>query len=377
MDMIKRTLLQTIKKFQKNGFINLIYGPRRVGKTTLLKQLIADYEDKSVIWFNGDTQEARQLLSDTRESNLLRAVKDYQVVVVDEAQRISNIGLSLKILVDVFPEKIFYVTGSSPIGLAKGVKESLTGRNLTYNLFPFSTAEIKSQLKSPQITSMLPEQLIYGSYPQLWTLPTPLEKEHYLAAVIDDYLFKDILLLKSIDNPDNLKRLAILLAFQLGSEVSYNELAKNLQIDVKTTQRYIALLKQSFIISEIGSYSRNLRKEIAKGKKYYFWDLGLRNALINQFADLDLRQDRGALWENFLVIERIKKHIYQHQLYNYYFWRTYEKAEIDWLEEKQGQLFAYEFKYRKLKAKTPVSFRDAYKQEVKLINKDNYLDFVL
>lgn len=375
MDMIQRTVASTILNSLKPGFINIIYGPRRVGKTVLLKQL-ADTLGKPGVWFDGDHQETRDALSSTSPVTLTGLVNHNQVVYVDEAQRIPNIGLSLKILIDLFPQKIFFVTGSSALALSHGIQETLTGRTLQYKLYPLSTTELTSTITTHQKSSFLESQLTTGGYPQLLFLPTLTEKREYLKSIVDGYLFRDVLELKSIEQPDNLRKLTTLLAFQIGSIVSYNELANNLTIDVKTVIRYLSLLKQSFVIFELGSYARNLRKEVAKSKKYYFWDLGIRNALIDQFHSLNLRSDKGQLWENFLAVERLKKLEYSKTLTQCYFWRTYEQAEIDWIEEANGILTAYEFKLQKKQVKTPKTFKETYSKNVSIVSKENYLDFI-
>lgn len=373
--MIKRLLTQTILKNQQTGFINLIYGPRRVGKTILLEQLTVNIPKGDMLWFNGDTQETRTTLSTTSEVALRNLVQKANIVVIDEAQRISNIGLVLKILIDAFPQKTFYVTGSSSLLLSRGTQEPLTGRNKTYRLYPLSTVEIANHLPDYQKPALLYEQLRFGGYPYLQQLTQETEKKSYLRSIVSDYLFKDLFLLKEIEQPDNLRKLATLLSFQVGSQVSYNELATNLLIDTKTVMRYITLLKESFILFEIGSFAKNLRSELTKAKKYYFWDLGIRNALIDQFLSLDIRPDRGQLWENFLAIERMKKHEYTNIHRSYYFWRTYEQTEIDWIETHEDNLEAYEFKWKE-KAKTPKAFKDAYKISTGTISTNNYLEFI-
>ena len=375
--MIQRDLVKTIKKSIKPGFISIIYGPRRVGKTVLLQQLISQFTKEKNIVFNGDTQETRDLLSSTSETVLTNTVKNADIVVIDEAQRIENIALSLKILIDKFPEKKIFVTGSSSIDIAKGIKETLTGRTNKFRLYPLSTKEITSQIQKFQKSYLLEEQLIYGGYPYLQSLNTSTEKQEYLKSITEDYLFRDILLLKEIERPDNLRKLTTLLAFQIGSEVSLNELANNLNIDVKTVQRYISLLKQGFIIFEHSAYSTNLRSEVSKTKKYYFWDLGIRNAVTEQFLPLNSRTDVGSLWENFLAVERLKKQEYSQTPTTSYFGRSYDQAEIAWIEINQENIQAYEFKWKNKKARTPKAFKEAYKTEVHEISKNNYLDFIL
>lgn len=253
----------------------------------------------------------------------------------------------------------------------------MTGRSLKYKLYPLSTGELTAGLETYEKNSKLEEQLIFGGYPYLQRLSRNQEKKDYLKSLVQDYLFKDVLELQNVSVPENLRKLAILLAFQVGSEVSLNELANNLGIDVKTVSKYLSLLKQGLIISELGAFSKNLRKEVVKSKKYYFWDLGIRNALIDQFLPTDSRTDVGQLWENFLIIERLKKDEYQRSLKSYYFWRTYEQAEIDWVEVEEEKIKAFEFKWKKIKSHTPKAFKQAYKAEVEIISVNNYLNFVL
>ena len=372
--MITRTLQKTIEDNYKPGYINLIYGPRRVGKTTLLHQL-TDHLEK-FIWFNGDTEETRATLSTTSSVKLSKLVESYEVIVVDEAQRIRNIGLSLKILIDLYPNKRFFVTGSSSLALARGLKEPLTGRHLSYRLYPLSTSELLGELPQYQWLSQLEDQLTWGGYPSLLTLPTPQAKKHYLQDLVDSYLFQDIFTLATVEQPDLIKRLCTLLSYQVGNLVSYNELSVTLGIDVKTVMRYLSLLEQSFIIFTLPSYSSNLRIELSKSKKYYFWDLGIRNALAGQIDHTTMPTIKGQLWENFLCVERMKKIHYANLLTNMYFWRTQQQVEVDWLEIKDGQLSAFEFKLHAKKYRTPKSFKDTYHQEVSVINRENYLDFI-
>lgn len=376
MEMIPRALCQTIEQNLKPGFINLIYGPRRVGKTVLLQQLTQSTPKPTIAWFNGDTKEARDLLSNTSEVALSKLAAKPDTIVIDEAQRIPNIGLSLKILIDKFPKKTFFVSGSSSLMLARGIQEALTGRTLKYRLFSLSTQESTLELPEHQKSSILEDQLRFGGYPYLQQITSPSDKKEYLKSLIEDYLFRDVVELKDISSPENLKKLATLLAFQAGSEVSLNELANNLGIDIKTVKRYLSLLKQSFVILELGSFSRNLRKEVVKSKKYYFWDLGIRNALTDQFLPLDTRTDVGQLWESFLAVERLKKHEYQRNKVQCYFWRTYEQAEIDWVEVEEGGVSAYEFKWKPTKTRTPKAFKEAYRTDLRTVSKENYLEFI-
>lgn len=375
--MITRQIEKAIKDSIKPGFINVVYGPRRVGKTVLLQKLTENTPKSKLLFLNGDTQEARDVLSNTSEVALSKLVEGKEVVAIDEAQRITNIGLSLKILIDKFPDKKFFVTGSSSLMLARGLKEPLTGRSIKHKLYPLSTFELTQNLPDFQKTSILEKQLIFGGYPYLEQLNKDNEKKSYLKSIVDDYLFKDLDLLKDVLSTEILKKLASLLAFQIGSVVSLNELAVNLGIDTKTVGRYITLLKQGFVIFEIPSFSKNPRKELAKSKKYYFWDLGIRNALIDQFLPIDSRTDVGQLWENFLAVERLKKNEYSLVQKEYFFWRSYEKAEIDWIETQENKISAFEFKWKTAKPHTPKAFRKAYKEDVEIVSKNNYLEFVI
>lgn len=376
LSMIQRQLVKTITSSFKPGFINVIYGARRVGKTVLLEQIREKLPKDKILSLNGDTQETRDLLSTTSEIRLSEIIKNYPAVFIDEAQRIKNISLALKILIDKFPEKKIFVTGSSSLSLARGARETLTGRTKVFRLYPLSLAEITTGIESYQKDYFLETTLIYGGYPYLQSLGSPEEKQEYLRTIVEDYLFRDVLLLERIVNPDLLPKLATLLAFQIGQEVSLNELSRSLGIEVATVSRYLTLLEQSFVIFPIGAFSGNLRKEISKSKKYYFYDLGIRNALTKQFSPLDLRPDVGQLWENFLVAERIKKQHYSSVPANYYFWRNYSQAEVDWIEKTDKALKAFEFKWRKSKFSTPKTFLENYKTKARLVSRENYREFI-
>ncbi len=376
--MIKRELAQTILKQQKPGFITIIYGPRRVGKTVLVGELEKELRIavEQTLKFDADTKEARDALSTTSEMQLSRLMTGKKLIIIDEAQRIANIGLSLKILIDRFPEKIFIVTGSSSLDLAAGLQEPLTGRSKKYKLYPLSTRELTGSLEAYKKSAILEDQLLFGGYPYLTQLTTQEEKKQYLTSIIDDYLFRDVFALENISSRENFRKLATLLAFQIGSEVSLNELSSMLGIDVKTVGRYLSLLQQSFVIFELSAFAKNLRNEVTKSKKYYFWDTGIRNAIINQFLPLDSRTDVGKLWENFLAIERLKRDEYLALRKNYYFWRTYQGREIDWIEVDEKGIAAFEFKYKGKKVSTPAAFLQTYKTFVSLVSSDNYFDFI-
>lgn len=374
--MIKRQLLKIILSNIRPGFVNIIYGARRVGKTVLLDQIKQSFPQDKIISFNGDLEETREAWKTSSEVKLDGLVGAYNLIIIDEAQRIENIGLSLKIIVDKYPSKKIFVSGSSSLEMTRGVRESLTGRNKSYILYPFSTSELSFGLDDYKKSSLLDDQLINGAYPYLSNLTLPSEKQDYLRSIVDDYLFRDILLLERIDNPETLKKLASLLAFQIGSEVSLNELSNNLDLSVKTVARYISLLEKSFVIFGVGAYANNLCKEISKSKKYYFFDLGIRNALISQFLPLASRTDTGALWENFLFVERRKKQEYSGVFSQTFFWRNYQRAEIDMIELRDNKISAFEFKWSKKRAGTPKQFKDTYKTEAQIIDRDNYIDFV-
>jgi predicted AAA+ superfamily ATPase len=375
--MIKRTILENIIKNVSPGFINIIYGPRRVGKTVLLQQISDYYKEDNVLFLNGDTEEAQMALERTSEVRLSRLVEGKKLILIDEAQRIPNVSLSLKIIIDKFPDLKIFVTGSSSLSLTRGAKENLVGRNKSYRLFPLSFKEKTGDLENYQKDALLSESLIFGAYPYLLKLGTKDEKIDYLKGIASDYLFKDVMMLERIDYTDAFKKLASLLAFQIGQPVSINELARNLGVDYKTVGRYLDLLEKSFVIFGVSSFSNNLRKEVVKSKKYYFYDLGIRNTLVGQFSDFEVRDDAGALWENFLFLERIKKNEYNGQNYNYYFWRGYQGKEIDFIEEKNEKLFAYEFKLNKKRFFTPKLFKDNYNLEADVVNRENYQDFIL
>ncbi len=374
--MYKRTLSEVITKSFKKGFVTVIYGARRVGKTVLLEQIKEIVGQNDLLSFNGDTSEAVDALSTNSEVKLASLIGSHETIFIDEAQRIPGIALALKIIIDKFPDKHVIVTGSSSLQLARGSHESLTGRNLPFTLFPLSTAELSAGLQRFQIPSLLETQLVFGGYPHVYALATAEEKKGYLSDIVKDYLFQDVLFLERLDRPENLKRLATLLAFQIGKEVSLNELANSLDMSVKTVLRYLDLLEKSFVIFHVDAHSSNMRKEIAKGKKYYFCDLGIRNALVEQFQPISGRPDVGELWENFLMVERSKKHEYSGKPVTARFWRTYDGAEIDLIEIEDGNLSAFEFKWSKESSRTPKAFRDAYGVEAKTINKDNYLKFI-
>lgn len=355
--------------------IIILYGARQVGKTTLVQSILKEYSGKS-IYLNCDEIDVRRALTDKTSTELKSFIEDNQLVVIDEAQRVKNIGLTLKLLIDNFPQIQVIATGSSAFELSGKIKEPLTGRKEEFFLFPFSVAEL-SQIKSHlELGRSLENLLIFGSYPRVFF---PGEgREKIIRELATSYSYKDVLVYQDIRNPELLEKLLQALALQIGHEVSYVELAQLLGVNKITIESYVRILEQAYIIFRLAPFSRNIRNELKRKRKIYFYDLGLRNALINNFNSLSLRQDVGALWENFLVLERLKKNNNLGIVNNIYFWRTTDGKEIDYLEEANGVLSGYEFKWRKGSFKAPKEFLETYKNSsVNLINKDNFLEFLL
>lgn len=367
-----------LEKFLKPGKVLVIYGPRRVGKTTILQNYLKKTSHKYKL-DSGDNIRIQQILSSQDFSQIIPYAQDYDLLVIDEAQQIENIGMALKIIVDQLPRIKVIATRSSSFDLANQVGEPLTGRKVTLTLYPISQLELLNfkMVNSFELKENLGQFLIYGSYPEVLTAKKNAEKALAVEEIVGSYLLKDILTLETVKGSKILLDLLKLLAFQIGSEVSLNELANSLGIDVKTVARYLDLLEKSFVLFNLRGFSRNLRKEIYKKSKYYFLDNGIRNAVISNFNDLSLRDDTGKLWENFLVIERLKKQAYKNIFTNNYFWRTWDQKEIDWIEEREGKLFGFEFKYSPLKTKKPKEFLDTYpNSSLTTISKDNYLEFI-
>jgi len=355
--------------------IGIIYGPRRVGKTTLLKKFL---EDKSnYLFVTGEDFFVSSALSELSIEKLKDFIGGNKLLIIDEAQYIPSIGKSLKLIIDHIQEVKVIVTGSSTFDLAKQVGEPLTGRHNTVQLFPISQIEL-SQIESPLETKAnLDKRLIYGSYPEVITTKDKKEKEEYLHELVSSYLIKDILAFEGIQKSKKMMDLLILLAFQVGKEVSHNELGSQLSMSKTTIEKYLDLLEKVFVLVNVRGFSRNLRKEVTKTSRYYFYDNGIRNALINNFNPLNRRNDVGELWENYLVMERIKKQKYTSLWSNNYFWRTYDQKELDWVEEREGELFGYEFKWKKEKAHAPKLWKETYKNaSFETISQNNYLKFI-
>ena len=364
----------SIKDLMPENKVLIIYGSRRVGKTTLLNNLLKSSGLKYKI-DSGENIRINEILSSQDFTLLSEYVEGYDLVAIDEAQEIKNIGKGLKILVDHHPDVKLIATGSSSFDLSQKIGEPLTGRKKVIELFPFSQGELLGQFSPFELKNNLQYYLIFGSYPDVVTSSTIQEKTEVLDELVGSYLLKDILSLENIRNPKVLFNLLKLLSFQVGNLVSINELAKQLHIDGKTVNRYLDLLEKTFIIFKIGAFSSNPRKEISKKSKYYFIDNGIRNGIIMQFAPLDLRNDIGQLWENFMVSEFYKKNAYLKLFQQLYFWRNYNGQEIDLLFEKNGLLEAFEFKWTKDQGKLPMGFSKKYGAiNYHIINQFNYLD---
>ena len=366
-----------LEKYLKPNKVLVVYGPRQVGKTTLLKHFLSKTKLK-YRFDSGEDIRIQELLKSQNFSLIREYASDYELIVIDEAQYIPKIGLGLKILVDQIPKLKIIVSGSSSFELAGQIGEPLVGRKKVLVLFPLAQIELREIFNPFELKERLEEFLIFGAYPAVLTAKTKKEKREVLEEIAFSYLLKDIFQFEKVKAPSFLLDLLKLLAFQTGSEVSFSELAGSLGIDVKTVSRYLDILEKSFVIFRLKGFSKNLRKEITKKNKYYFYDNGIRNALIANFNSLNLRNDVSQLWESFLVVERIKSQRYFKILSNNYFWRTWDQKEIDFLEERKGKIFAFEFKYRSRKVKTPKEFMEVYpNSSFKIVTKENYLKFLM
>jgi len=376
--MFARLLETQIEKHLFRGRTTVLYGARRVGKTTLVKHILAQHPDKRSRYLNCDLLSVRNALQ-VEEANALKAfLGEQDLVVLDEAQQIENIGRILKILVDEFPEMQVIATGSSSFGLGNQTAEPLTGRMIRFELYPLALAELAGDQGYSAVEPWLDFLLRFGSYPAIVGL-SESEARVALDELVSNYLYRDALAFAGMRKSTVLTKLLELLARQIGQEVSYQEVGQALGIDRRTVVGYVDLLEQCFILFRLGAFSRNLRKEVTKSVKVYFYDLGVRNGLIQNFAPLSLRNDVGALWENFCIVERLKLLRYRQQFANQYFWRTYDQKEIDYLEEADGILAGYEFKWSpSAKVKEPTDFLQAYPgSRIERIDRSNYWRFLL
>ena len=365
-----------LKKMTPNKVL-LLFGARRVGKTAFIEHFINDNIIEPVLELNGEDMSTSEILKQRTVENYKRLMGNHKVLIIDEAQKIQNIGQILKLMVDNIEGIKIIATGSSVFDLANQLGEPLTGRKITFNLYPLAQMEYSEEESIVQTKSLLEERLIYGSYPELIKYVSYEEKAAYLNELVNSYLLKDILEHDGIKNSAKMINLLRLIAFQIGKEVSLEEVGRQLGMSRSSVERYLDLLSKVFVIYKVSGFSRNLRKEITKTSRWYFYDNGIRNTLIANFNPIALRNDIGELWENYLLSERIKFQQYTGMIVNNYFWRTYYQQEIDWVEERGGNLFAYEIKWKDKKVKIPSAWKDAYPDsEYSVISQDNYMDFI-
>ncbi len=373
---IDRYLFPILLEHLIPGKVNLIFGTRRVGKTFLLRKLVAKTPFK-YLWLEGEDVDAQQLLAQRSIAAYQRLAGDIDLLIIDEAQAVPDIGKVLKLFADHLMHLRIIVAGSSAFDLLNLSGEPLTGRAFFHQLYPIAQLELATGENGLQTRQQLPERIVMGSYPELFSLSMTDQRERYLRELVDTYLLKDIMAFDGIRNAAKVKDLLRLIAFQLGKEVSLEELGRQVQLSKNTVERYLDLFTKVFILVRVSGFSRNLRKEVTKTSRWYFVDNGVRNALLSDLRPLPLRQDVGELWENYLIAERIKKIRAEQRWVEYYFWRTYDQQEIDWIEVENGQLRAYEFKWKTDRAKLPKAFADAYPEaSFALVNQENYLDFI-
>ena len=375
--MIPRLLQKTIESRLFAGKAIVVIGARQVGKSTLFR-LILEKQDYKTLQLNCDEPEVRDMLSNTNTAELRLLIADNRIVVIDEAQRVENIGMTLKLINDNFPDVQLLVTGSSSFELQDKLNEPLTGRKYEYHLYPISTAELMASNGLLGVKQTLEQRLVYGSYPDI--LNHADDAKELLMNLAGSYLYKDLLTLESVRRPVLLGKLLTALALQVCSEVSYNELAQTVGTDNKTIEKYIDLLEKCYIVFRLNGFNRNLRTELKKSKKIYFFDNGIRNAILQNFAPLSLRQDAGALWENFIISERIKRNHYSGRYVNSYLWRTTQQQEIDYVEECDGQFSIFEMKWNSRRANTqfPSSFLTAYDvKEKAVVTPENWMEWVV
>ena len=374
--VIERKIESILLFYLVSGKVNILLGSRRVGKTFLLKKIAQGLSFK-FLWLNAEDADVQSVLQQRSSANYKKLFADIELLIIDEAQVIANIGLILKLIIDEIPQLKVIITGSSAFDLNSSVGEPLVGRGFWHYLYPIAQLELNLHENLLETKQNLEERLIYGSYPELFQLESLAMKQRYLKELTQSYLLKDIIAFDGIRNASKIENLLRLIAFQIGKEVSMEELGKQLQLSKNTVEKYLDLLEKVFILKKITGFSRNLRKEITKNVRFYFWDNGIRNALINDFRPLANRQDIGGLWENYLVVERMKLHNYQERNTEFYFWRTYDRQEIDWVEVENQVISAFEFKWSSQKVKTPTTFATNYPEATfQVISQDNYLDFI-
>lgn len=373
---ILRHVEAKVKENLFKGDLVIIYGARQVGKTTLTKKMISDYSDLDPKYLNCDEGDVQKMFLEADTSVALkRIIGDSKLVIIDEAQRVRNIGLKLKLLIDNFPDQQIIATGSSSFDLANEVKEPLTGRSREFWLYPLTSSEMFPSKDSLEFSRNLESILIYGSYPKVFESLEFEEKKIQIEKIVSNYLYKDVLKFQSLKSAEIVRKLLEALALQVGNEVSYNELSSLLGISKQTVESYIEILEKAFVIFKVTPYSTNLRKELSKLRKIYFYDLGVRNALIDSLKPLSLRNDVGALWENFVVTEFMKQNNFIGNIKKLYFWRTYDGQEVDLVQEKEGKILGFEIKWNKIRKNAPKAWTENYKDSSwEVITKDNYLE---
>ncbi len=367
---IENTINQRISNSKK---AIIIIGARQVGKTTLIENIL---KQKKYLFINGDDPQIRTLLNNPTTEQIAKIIGSYKYVFIDEAQRIKNIGITMKIITDRLKDVQLFVSGSSSFDLSNKISEPLTGRKWEYNLFPISWEEYENHHGYLHAEKNLENRLLYGFYPDV--LNNKGDEVAVLRNLVNSYLYRDILSYGDIKKPEILDKLVQALAFQIGSEVNYSELAQIVNADKNTVSKYIDILQKGYVIFKLNSFSRNLRNEIKTNKKIYFYDTGVRNMIIGNFNSMNLRTDKGALWENFLIAERVKQIEYKQSLAKMYFWRTKQQQEVDFVEEYNGQIFGFEFKWNKKKTlRLPKTFTEAYNSVNQIIDRENFRDFVM
>jgi len=373
--MISREIQKSIETRLFKGKLIVVYGARQVGKTTMIIEIGNRYPDER-IYLNCDEPDVRELLTDSTSTKLKNIVGQKKLVLIDEAQRVKNIGITLKLFVDQLKEVQVIATGSSAFELSNEINEPLTGRKIEYTLYPFSMSELKNEFGWLETNRLLEERILYGMYPEI--VINPNENKNFLKEITRSYLFKDVLNYEGIRKPEVLEKLLIALAAQIGSEVSYHELAGTIGVDKDTINKYLDILEKAFVIFRLHPFSRNIRTEITKMRKIYFYDTGVRNALISNFNSLSTRIDKGALWENFLIAEKMKMNSALGIDVKSYFWRTSQQQEIDYIEESEGGLSVYEFSWNvNKKKKIPLTFSRAYETIASnIITTENYNRFL-
>lgn len=372
--MIERQLEKVIENKLFDGKSILLLGPRQVGKTTLLRQIL-DKRPEDYQFLDGDDPTVRRLLDNPNTEQLRQLLGSNKIIFIDEAQRIPNIGITSKIITDQFKEKQLILSGSSSFELSENMQEPLTGRKWTYHLYPISWQEWQNHIGYVKSEQDLENRLVYGFYPDI--LNRPDEVERTLTELVESYLYKDILIHAGIRKPDKIQKLAQALAFQIGQEIVYKELGDLTGMDPKTVGKYINILEKAYVLFQLPAYSKNLRNEIKKSNKIYFYDNGVRNAVIQDFQSLENRTDIGNLWENFLISERVKQLDYNDERRQIYFWRTKQQQEIDYLETKNNNIYGFEFKWNpKRSIRFPKTFTKNYQAKVKGVNRDNFREFI-